>query len=59
MDNPEKLQHRVHKRKKNKTKTQHNMCLTPLYANKGTSPPTNIALCGNRNTTEVFKRNVV
>jgi len=27
-------QHRVHKRKKNKTKTQHTMCLTPLYANK-------------------------
>ena len=27
-------QHRVHKTKKNKTKTQHNMCWTPLYANK-------------------------
>jgi len=24
----------VHKTKKNKTKTQHNMCLTPLCANK-------------------------
>jgi len=27
-------QHRVVKTKKNKTKTQHNMCWTPLYANK-------------------------
>jgi hypothetical protein len=27
-------QHRVYKTKKNKAKTQHNMCLTPLYANK-------------------------
>jgi len=27
-------QHRVHKTKKNKTKTQHNMCWTPLSANK-------------------------
>ena len=27
-------QHRVHKTKINKTKTQHNMCWTPLYANK-------------------------
>ena len=27
-------QHRVHKTKKNKAKTQHNMCWTPLYANK-------------------------
>jgi len=26
--------HGVHKTKKNKTKTQHNMCCTPLYANK-------------------------
>ena len=26
--------HRVHKMKKNKTKTQHNMYWTPLYANK-------------------------
>jgi hypothetical protein len=26
-------QHRVHKTKKNKTKTQHNMCWTPLYVN--------------------------
>jgi len=33
MDNPEKLatQHSPHKKKKNKTKTQHNMCWTPLY----------------------------
>ena len=29
-------QHRVHKTKKNKTKTQHNMCWTPLYENKQT-----------------------
>jgi hypothetical protein len=28
MDNPEK--HRVHKTKKNKTKTQHKMCWTPI-----------------------------
>ena len=35
MDNPEKLAtYRVHKRKANKTQTQHNMCWTPLYANK-------------------------
>jgi hypothetical protein len=36
MDNPEKLATlgTVHKTKKNKTKTQHNMCWTPLYANK-------------------------
>ena len=27
-------QHRVHKTKKNKTKTQHTMCWAPLYANK-------------------------
>jgi len=27
-------QHRVHKAKKNKTKPQHNMCWTPLCANK-------------------------
>ena len=27
-------QPRVHKTKKNKTKTQHNMCGTQLYANK-------------------------
>jgi len=27
-------QHRSHKTKKNKTKTQHNMCWTPLYTNK-------------------------
>ena len=39
MDNPEKLatyKCRVHKMKTNKTKTQHNMCWTPLYANKQT-----------------------
>jgi len=28
------LQHRMHKTKKNKTKTQHNMCWTPLCASK-------------------------
>ena len=27
-------QHKVHKTYKNKTKTQHNMCWTPLYASK-------------------------
>ena len=27
-------QHKVHKTMNNKTKTQHNMCWTPLYANK-------------------------
>ena len=27
-------QHRVHKTKTNKSKTQHNMCWTPIYANK-------------------------
>ena len=38
----------VYKMKKNKTKTQHNMCQTPLYTNKhkkrklGMSPLTNI-----------------
>ena len=26
--------HRVHKTKTSKTRTQHNMCWTPLYANK-------------------------
>ena len=31
MNNPEKP---GHKTKKNKTKTQHNMCWTPLYVNK-------------------------
>jgi hypothetical protein len=30
MDTPENWQHWVHKTKKNKTKTQHNMCWTPL-----------------------------
>ena len=37
MDNPEKLaayKCSVHKTKKNKTKTQHNMCWTPLHVNK-------------------------
>jgi len=34
MDNSEKLGHRVHKTKANKTKTQHNMCWTPPYPNK-------------------------
>jgi len=35
MDNPEKLAtYREHKTKKNKTKTQHNMCWTPLCTNK-------------------------
>jgi hypothetical protein len=28
------LQHRLHKTKKNKPKTQRNMCRTPLCANK-------------------------
>jgi len=32
MDNPEKLA--TDKTKKNKRKTQHNMCWTPLYTNK-------------------------
>ena len=27
-------QHRIHKTKKNKTKTQHNICWTPLYGSK-------------------------
>jgi hypothetical protein len=27
-------QNKVHKTKKNKTKTLHNMCCTPLYTNK-------------------------
>jgi hypothetical protein len=35
MDNPEKLAtYGTHDEKKTKTKTQHNMCWTPLYANK-------------------------
>jgi len=34
MDNPFNWQHMVHKTKKNKTKTQQNMCWTPLNANK-------------------------
>ena len=34
MDNPEKLGTLDTKKKKNKTKTQHNMCWTPLCANK-------------------------
>jgi len=34
MNNPEKLQHMALKTKKNKTKMQHNMCWTPLYADK-------------------------
>jgi len=34
MDNPEKLtKGTVHKTKKNKAKTQHNMCWTPIYTN--------------------------
>ena len=31
MDNPEKLQHRVQKTKKNKTKTQHVVCVAHHY----------------------------
>ena len=44
MDNAEKLTAQT---KKNKTKTQHNMCWTPLYVNKhkqrkqDITPPTN------------------
>jgi hypothetical protein len=34
MENQEKLANKVHKAKKNKAKTQHNMCWTPLYAKK-------------------------
>ena len=35
MNKPEKnWQHRVHKTKKNKTKTKHTMCWTPLCANE-------------------------
>jgi hypothetical protein len=34
MDNPENWQDMINKTKKNKTKTQHNMSWTPLYANK-------------------------
>ena len=34
MDNPRNWQHMVYETKKNKTKTQHNMCWTPLYVNK-------------------------
>jgi len=35
MDNPERnWQHRVHKTKTSKTKRRHNMCWTPIYANK-------------------------
>ena len=55
--------HWVHKTKKNKTKTQHNMCWTPLYATHtnnidktcaliqttGGKDEPNIVLCGNRN----------
>ena len=33
-DNPENWQHRVHKTKKSKTTTLHDMCRTPQYANK-------------------------
>jgi len=47
MDNPEKLAtHGTQNGKKNKAKTQHNMCWSPLYANKhkqrkqGMIPPT-------------------
>jgi len=32
-------QHRVHNTTKNKTKTQHNMCWTPLCANKTCALP--------------------
>ena len=31
---PITYQHKVQKTKKNKTKTQHNMCWTSIYANK-------------------------
>jgi len=47
MDNKKNWQHSAHKQKKNKAKTQHNMCWTPLCANKhkqrkqGMIPPTN------------------
>ena len=34
MDNPEKLATLGTQDKKNKTKTQHNMCWTSLYTNK-------------------------
>jgi hypothetical protein len=34
MDNSEKLADRVHTPMTNKTQTQHNMCWTPLSANK-------------------------
>jgi hypothetical protein len=34
MDNPEKLATLDTQDEENKTKTQHNMCWTPLYANK-------------------------
>jgi len=33
MDNPEKLEYKVQKAKKNKAKTQSNMCWTVLCAN--------------------------
>ena len=44
---PRLWQHRAHKTNKNKTQTQHNMCLTPLYGDnhkerkQDMSPPTN------------------
>jgi len=34
MNNPEKPQHRAHKTKTNKAKTQHNMSRKPLHTNK-------------------------
>jgi hypothetical protein len=34
LDKREKLAHRAYKTKQNKTKAQHNICLTPLYASK-------------------------
>jgi hypothetical protein len=42
MDNPEKLAtHGTQNEKKNKAKTQHNICWSPLYVNKHMIPPTN------------------
>ena len=39
-----KWQHRVHKTKKNKAKTQHNICWTPLCANQQNNVNKTVAL---------------
>ena len=47
---------RAHKMKKNKTKTQHNMCWTPLYTSKLKSHGTRNVKTHNRTNKKKLKR---